>query len=232
MAAKPSRNPSELRVALVIPTAGNRTASLNNLIRDSGVPGRLTYVVATKANVQCPPDVNCIHDLGPLNIHRWWNLGLDMAAVDGADLVVVANDDALIDRTTVPALVTALCQTGATLACPGSTRRVYRRGLPLRWYLDGSFWVLDLREGIRADETYRWWMGDRDLEVRARTQLNGLVTVPVVFDHTPGTQSEVRDDLMDLAWADMGLFGEQHPVVTRAMKYFQQLPLWLQRCWP
>ncbi len=40
--------------------------------------------------------VNNIWDLDPVNIHRWWNRGIDVARTFGADYIAVLNDDVVL----------------------------------------------------------------------------------------------------------------------------------------
>ena len=236
-AARPMRARDETpltaaHIGRVVPTAGNRSETLTLLVEDSGLNREHIYVIRTRQGAAVPDGVSVIDDFGPINIHRWWNAGMDAARRDGLRIAVVSNDDVVVGSMAMIQLAQAVQQAGATLATPGTKRRLIRRGLPLRWYLDGSLWAVDLTDGLEADEGYSWWMGDRDLEVRARTEFNGLATVPVQFEHSPGSDTEVRDDLQRLATADMQRFGEHHMVVTRAMKHFQSLPPGVTSKWP
>lgn len=116
---------------------------------------------------------------GPVNISRWWNLGLDEVP-DGSD-VLILNDDTVMYPGSVDALATGLRSSGASLAFPGTCLRRLSPGDPER--ITGWCFMLSSRSRLRADESLVWWYGDNDLDWRAR-QEHGSVTVPwIAHDH-------------------------------------------------
>lgn len=200
---------------MVVPTAGTRTQLLDDLVASCGIPRDRVVVVTTAPFVAWPDGVQRVEDLGPVNIHRWWNAGIAVAEASGATHVAVCNDDIAIDAHTIPAMVDAMRDTGAVLACP-STRdpgRVLHDVDPLmdappRRVLDGACWVLDLAAPLRPDESYRWWCGDNELDFTARRHLGGVVTVgSVVYRHVhPSEATFSTPALGRLAEQDLALF--------------------------
>lgn len=198
---------------LVVPTAGTRAGLLEALVTDSGLPRDQVVVVATDPFAAWPDGVHHIGDDGPANIHRWWNTGIRFAEERGATVAVVANDDIVIAEQTIPDLVAALSSTGAALASPtsrwpGITLHV---GPCATWppdrVLDGALWALDLSTGLRPDETYSWWFGDNDLDLRARLHHGGVATVATAYRHVhPSEATFASPALMALTRADESLF--------------------------
>ena len=185
---------------LTIPTAGNRARLLTPLIEDSGVPGDRIIVVATRPGVEVPPGVTVVQDLGPPNIQRWWNLGINEAVKRGATVVAVSNDDVRISPATVPGLADALLSTGAAIASPARPELplgLHRGRLaPYAPRLWGSLWALRVESGLRPDPRYVWWYGDNDLDIRARRDHGGVVLVDVPFEHMHPSVATARNPLL------------------------------------
>lgn len=162
---------------LTIPTRGR--ASLDAIVEHCGLPR--DHVVLVHTDQDSPHYDGCVNleDLGPINIQRWWNLGIDTATQNGATVVVVANDDIRIGD---PLAITRL----AAAADPFSYVAPGRRH-PLR-RLTGWCWAIRPHDTeIRPDETYRWWYGDDDLELRAKAAGDPLMPAEVDITHEPGT---------------------------------------------
>ena len=212
-------NGSPPRIGVVIPTSAERQGLLDELLRNLDRTRVRIVVVATSPGVVVPSQAHIVEDQDGINIQRWWNKGLDRLAALGCDIAVVMNDDVRVSQDELEKMALLLSESRATISSPGPSMRCFRRGLPLKWRMDGAFWAINLHHGLRPDERYQWWMGDRDLEVRARTEFGGLLTVPVAYVHVPGSQTTSRPDLQELADRDMSTFGQHHAAVTRAMKY-------------
>ncbi len=190
---------------VTIPTAGRRT--LTAALSSSGIPGDRTVLVDTVGNV---PAHGChrVVDLGEINIHRWWNVGLNHAAARGARYVAVLNDDVTVDETSLPLIVAAMGSTGAAIGSPGAPGHYTTPGPRA---LNGACWVLDLEAGLRPDEGYRWWYGDDDLDERARREHGGVVTVPVPFAHSHhAVETFARPELRALAEVDRERWTSAH----------------------
>lgn len=205
---------------MTVPTAGNRTALLADLVSNSGLPSNQIIVIATRPGVRVPQGVILIEDLGVPNIQRWWNRGIDEAQRRGSTHVAVVNDDVVISRETLPRLMGALDRTGAAIASP--SRHPFRNGLHRKVFLQyeprlwGSLWMLRLASGLRPDERYHWWYGDNDLDIRARRHFGGVALVDVMFDHLhPGIGLSLSPQLQEFCSADASTFESQYAWLLR-----------------
>ena len=215
---------------MTVPTAGNRPHLLENLVRGSGLPPERVIVVTTRPHVQVPKGVVAVSDLGPLNIHRWWNRGIDEAIRRGATAVAVVNDDVTIDAETFSALENALLRTGAAIASP--SRPPFHDGLhkrrlvPYEPRLWGSLWMLRLDSGLRPDTGYVWWYGDNDLDIRARRDHGGVVLVPVEYRHLhPGEGTAASPELKVQTDIDAQRFESQYARLLRLSRLWRKFGL-------
>lgn len=103
--------------------------------------------------------VTVVPDSGPVNIHRWWNTGLDLVPDDAHALVI--NDDCILGPGAVGRLVESLERTESELVYP------YYGGRFAGWC-----WLMAAGSVLRADEDFVWWYGDDDLVRRARNPLS------------------------------------------------------------
>ena len=186
---------------VTLPTAGRDT--LQAALANTGVAADHTVIVTTAKGVKVSRDYHVVADRGPINIHRWWNRGIAYAEANGATHVAVINDDTLLHPMSLRALCDLLVLNEATIASPGAAAaHVTDPNLPGR-VLNGACWVLDLASGLRPDESYRWWYGDDDLDLRARRDHNGVLTYPVPFVNLHHTETTYASPaLQALARAD------------------------------
>lgn len=199
-----------MTIAVTVPTKGNRPKLLTQLVDDCTACGISVHVVRTDANALVPPSAHVIDDFGPINIQRWWREGIE-AAASRASHVAVLNDDVVIDCSSLERLSTGLSQSGCTIATPGRNLRVHRSWFPPKRIIDGSCWMLNVDHGLRPNEAYRWGYGDDDLDIRARTNFGGVVTVPVTYQHMHrNEQTSQSSMLLSLAAADRALFAVEH----------------------
>lgn len=155
-----------------------------------------------------------------INIGRWWNMGLDW--IEAAETsrkgkvtphhVLVLNADARIGPEGVARLSWALDRDAtAAMAGPMRGQGVHRetRGGPLGLdvRLPGYCFMLTSTNPLRADERFRWWCGDDDLEWRARDAGGTLLVGPIEFRHLGDGQP--RGELLDLAKEDLIRFEEK-----------------------
>ena len=146
---------NDAKVWLTIPS-GTRRQYLEDIIKDSQLPLDQIVIVHT---VESEPieGVRNVWDLDPPNIHRWWNIGIDIARANGGEYIAVLNDDLILKDNPINKIVQGMKEEGAVLGYPyphsgnGATKTA------------GYCWVLDLSSGLRTDETYRWYFGDDDL---------------------------------------------------------------------
>ena len=185
-------NDKSLDIWLTIPS-GDRRQYLPEIIKESQIPLNKIVIVHT---VESEPieGVNNIWDLEPVNIHRWWNHGIDMARTSGADYIAVLNDDLILKNNPINKIANRMHNTKSVIGYP-----VPNIGI-------GYCWVLDIKSNIRADENFRWWYGDEDIRMQA-TILGEVIYVPVEVNHLhPNQLTSDSKDLMELTKADEILF--------------------------
>ncbi len=196
--------PLDDTVGLVIPTRGDHPDLLRGIIATSGLPPERVAVVWTGGE-WCPDSdlaATIIHDTGPLNIHRWWNAGIELLAERGCTRVAVLNDDVIIAPDTLPKMARALgACTLALLDVEGPS---------------GHCWMLSVSHGVRPDESYRWYSGDLQLIADAM-QAKGVVRTPDAWClHLHATEATEADpELVALAAADDALYDSRHPAGSR-----------------
>jgi hypothetical protein len=185
-------NDKSLDIWLTIPS-GDRRQYLPDIIKESQIPLNKIVIVHT---VESEPidGVNNIWDLEPVNIHRWWNRGIDMARESNADYIAVLNDDLILKNNPINKIANRMHDTKSVIGYP-----VPNIGI-------GYCWVLDIKSNIRADENFKWWYGDNDIRMQA-TILGEVIYVPVEVNHLhPNQLTSDNKDLMELTKADEILF--------------------------
>jgi hypothetical protein len=90
-----------------------------------------------------------IEDFDEINIHRWWNKGIEFAKFKGAEYVAVINDDIVFDASLISDMVNAMKEGDYEVSSAMGNL--------------GVFWIIDTSSSIRADESLRWWCGDGDI---------------------------------------------------------------------
>lgn len=168
-----------MNVAVVVPTRGDRPY-LSAIVEAAQCPVVVVLTADTDIDI---PGARVVVDVGPVNIQRWWNRGIDAA---GTTYVVVLNDDVTIPPG-LPALMAAeLERTGASICYAGSPN------------LTGWAFALNVDHGIRPDERFRWWWGDNDLH-RQACQLHGVCHVDVdVAHHHPNSALAAFEEIVEL----------------------------------
>lgn len=172
---------------MTVPTAAAHPELLQGLIETCGIPRERIIVIATRPNLNLPEGVVVVEDLDPPNIQRWWARGIAEAETRGATAVAVCNDDLRLTPTTLAELHAALVRTGAAIASP--SRPEHKLGLhrghlvPYSPRLWGALWMVDVACGLRPNPKYVWWYGDSDLDIRARRDYGGVVSVDVEYEH-------------------------------------------------
>jgi hypothetical protein len=180
---------------IVIPTRGHRDHYIDAIITNAALPAShviITTNSADYADAWTRTDATLIVDLAPINIHRWWNTGLNALAAQGATYGAVLNDDVSITPDSITRMRDALERTGATLAHPGRPGE-----------LVGCAWVLNLTHGIRCDERYQWWYGDNQLWLDAE-RAHGVIDVQGtgIEHHEPNANTTNSPALQALAEQD------------------------------
>lgn len=187
-------------VGLVIPTRGDHPDSLRAIIAAAGLPPERVVVVHNGPEFLDERGLNAtvLHSTGPLNIHRWWNEGIDLLVERGCTHAAVLNDDVAIAPDTLPKMVRRLGLSTLALLDDGGP--------------SGHCWVLNLTHGVRPDESYRWYDGDFQLIADA-SRARGVVRVPDAWcAHLHPTEAtESTPELVALAAADDALYDSRHP---------------------
>jgi hypothetical protein len=192
---------TDLKVWLTIPTGKDR-GYLNNIIKDSQIPLDQIVIVHT---IESEPieGVRNVWDLDPPNIQRWWNRGIDIARANGGDYIAVLNDDLLLENNPINTIAQAMKDNDAILGFPHPHSG---NGLT---HVAGYCWVLDLKSGLRTDETLRWYFGDDDMLLQA-IAVGKIINVPAVVHHLHGvTATNSSKYLVTLAKIDQVYFKEK-----------------------
>ncbi len=182
---------------MTIPT-GTRRQYLADIIKESQISPEKIVIVHT---VESEPieGVNNIWDLEPVNIHRWWNRGIDIARTFGADYIAVLNDDVKLKNNPINKIAYGMKELKGVLGYP----------LPYSGHIPGYCWVLDIKSNIRADENFRWWYGDDDIRLKAKEQ-GEVVYIPAEVEHLhPNHLTSANEELMELTKADQTYFEEK-----------------------
>ncbi len=199
---KQSPAPLDGTVGLVIPTRGDHPDLLRGIIATSGLPPERVVIVWTGEDE--PPELAATVEryYGPLNIHRWWNAGIDLLVEQGCTRVAVLNDDVLISPETLPRMARGLA--GATLALLAEDGP------------SGHCWMLNVTHGVRPDESYRWYCGDLQL-IADSTEARGVIRVADAWclHLAPAQATEASPELVALAAADDALYDSRHPAGSR-----------------
>jgi hypothetical protein len=192
---------TDLKVWLTIPT-GKPRGYLEDIIRDSQIPLDQIVIVHT---IESEPieGVRNVWDLDPPNIQRWWNKGIDIARANGGDYIAVLNDDLLLENNPINTIAQAMKDNDAIIGYPHPHSG---NGLT---HVAGYCWVLDLKSGLRTDETLRWYFGDDDMLLQA-IAIGKVINVPAVVHHLHGVEKTNSSKyLITLAKIDQVYFKEK-----------------------
>ena len=133
----------------VVVPVGSRHKYLDQLVDIlSDYKGRIVFV-----NNHSPypvfDGVHHLEDFQEINIHRWWNRGIEFAKDNGAKYVAVINDDVVFDSSLISDMATSMKNGNYEVSSAMGNL--------------GVFWMIDTSSDIRADEDMRWWCGDGDI---------------------------------------------------------------------
>jgi hypothetical protein len=183
---------------LVVPTH-THPPLLDTLIDRAGMPA---VVVLTREGVDPVAGAVNVEDVGPTNIHRWWNTGIAEAEARGADVAVIANHDAEPEPGALMALVEGLERTGATITYTAREDGPVDRAPDKRRRITGWCYALNLTHGLRPDETFRWWFGDDWLDWQARVNHHGIAPVRAAVRHRNPNPQYLTPEFAALVRAD------------------------------
>lgn len=215
-----------IRQYAVITTRGERPAELTECFEAAHCqisPGRGCGVVVVDNSDQGVrigthlgiPTVWDPHQ--PPNLSKLWNLGLNrvakLAADEGVERydVAVLNDDAVIPPWWFEQLGSAMREHRCVAAGYGPVDRIVVHREPgttrLHERMPGWAFLLRGEVGIRADERFRWWCGDNDIDMQSR-RAEGTLIHPrdEVKHYYPDQSTATRPELQALTGPDMARF--------------------------
>ena len=198
------------QIWLVIPTA-DRHDYLQHIFESSGVPPEQIIVVRTSQGTSISGAINLWVE-GELNIHKWWNTGINYCRKAGARYVAVLNDDTVIRKGDLDKLLAGMKSDQSTLALPVSKGEA-------GW---GHCWLLDTSHEVFPDERFQWWCGDHDLEIRA-LKSNGVTYLPLSILNKHANELTVESHILQaLTRKDINAFRRKYP--SRALaEFFEKL---------
>lgn len=184
---------------LVIPTA-NRFQYLEKIFLNSGISPDKRLLIRTALGPKIPNCIN-IFELDTFNIHFWWNLGIEYATSQGGRYVAVLNDDIELSPGALQELLELMKLEKSALALPVSKGDA-------AW---GHCWIIDTQSGIKPDERFTWWCGDRDLEIQAKKSA-GITYKPLFTLNLHANELTVANPKLEaLTQEDIKLFYRKYP---------------------
>jgi GT2 family glycosyltransferase len=179
---------------LTIPTGG-RDQYLEDIVDNSGIPRERIVIVNTDAN-KLLEGVHNLWDFDEVNIHRWWNKGINFAKERGAKYVAVLNDDLALEDNPLNTIANAMEETKSAIGF----------SYPHTGHICGYCYILNVETGLMPDESYRWWFGDNDLYLRAK-KFGGSVGVLAKVRHLHGNElTSINHKLLAQTEEDKKLF--------------------------
>jgi hypothetical protein len=189
---------------LVIPTA-NRFQYLENIFNNSRVAPEKRIIIRTASGPDLSHCVN-LYELQVFNIQYWWNLGIEYVRNHGGRYVAVLNDDVELQHGVLQELLHVMKLEGTALALPVDKGDA-------AW---GHCWILDIKSGIRPDERFTWWCGDRDLEIQAKKSwgisYNSLPTLNIHANELTASNTELEQ----ITKQDIRSFYFKYPIRSAA----------------
>ena len=150
--------------------------------------------------------VNHIEDFEEINIHRWWNKGIDYAKSRGAEYIAIINDDISFPQDMIDNMINKMKERDAWVC-----------GLA---YHAGVFFIIKANSNVRADETFRWWCGDGDIFRQAMLQDKLIWYKENNFKHFEhNIQTESSEYLKKLGEEDFRVY-------YKKLKNLDQLQYW------
>ena len=196
--------PNDDDLWLVIPTA-NRFQYLEDIFNTSNIAPEKRIIIRTASGVDLSDCVN-LYELNIFNIHHWWNLGIEYVKNHGGRYVAVLNDDVALKSGVLQELLCVMKSEGSALALP------VEKG-DAAW---GHCWVLDINSGIKPDERFTWWCGDRDLEIQAKRSWGiSYKPLPTLNIHANELTASSKE-LEQITKVDIRSFYRKYPIRSAA----------------
>jgi GT2 family glycosyltransferase len=125
-------------------------------------------------------------DEQPVNLSKLWNLGLTWAQEEarraGYDEwdVAILNDDCIVQEKWFSQVQEAMREGTSVAACSGNHNVQIHRPevVSISMRMTGWAFVVRGESGLRADEQFKWWCGDTDLDWQARLA-GGMRMIPI-----------------------------------------------------
>lgn len=187
--------PHDEKIAVVIPTRGDRPDTLAELIADlaplrtiivtTGMEGWKSLRAINEGVKKREADTINITRVpaegSPLNIQAWWNKGIRQAVNHGAKAVAILNDDVTATAAGVRRLVEPIFDERCPLTWVYDPEHSAQRVTPITGYA----FALNPNM-ITPDETFEWWWGEHDLELRANAMatVSETITRPLMATNT------------------------------------------------
>lgn len=222
---------------LVVPTLGNRGA-LFPLLENAGMPAMVIWTHPTDRPTRLIEwawrtgvDVTVKVDRGPIDIHRWWHGGMDLAASRNLGTAVIVNDDVRAAPGQLKTLA-AYVRDDIKLAYLDRPEHAKVRPTPITGWCfavapDAS--LVPEPSGCSAaysDEPcphhrpqLRWWYGDHVVELRAgrrRTQAVGGLDIQHL---RTGWAYDRQDEVSPLIARDTAIWHEHY---AERLRRFQE----------
>lgn len=141
-------------------------------------------------------NVHHIEDFDEVNIHRWWNKGIDYAKSQGAEYVVIMNDDISFSKTLIQNMINKMIERNSDVC--GIAKHA------------GVLFIINSKSNIRADENLRWWCGDGDIFRQALEKKSLTWYVDESFNHYElNKQTSSSEYLLDLGNKDLIYYKEK-----------------------
>ena len=190
-----------MKLFAVIPTAGERRHLLSPMVKQLTGDGVSVILVDNRRDEKendasmgvsyAPGNPPYVHrhvwaQDEAVNLSRMWNIGLDWAEelASGEEFVVaVFNDDLTLPAGIVQKLAEGIMtmDVAASYVLPYGTvakTMLVDDPLTLGNRMVGYAFALRGSRKLRADESFLWWWGDTDLDLRAR-DAGGVVGLPI-----------------------------------------------------
>jgi len=154
------------KIYAIIPT-GSRPLEYSNVLNWCDKNNITSITIATSDQAKQYSKGITIES-NDLNISKWWNMGLDLAKSQNADIALILNDDVILPDNWLDQITEQLSKgySGVSGNRQSSNSKIA-----------GYAFGLNLKDNIRADENLVWWYGDDDIQKQCEAK-NGFYIIP------------------------------------------------------
>ena len=180
------------KIWIVIPV-GKREKYIPNLLDVlNDYLGRIV-IINNSENYSKFHGTHQIEDFDEINIHRWWNKGIDYAIKNGAEYIVIMNDDISFKKDLIERMINKMIDRNADVC--GIAKHA------------GVMFAIKGSSEIRADENLRWWCGDGDIFRQALVKNSLIWYLEDDFIHFElNKQTDENSYLLDLGRKDLDYY--------------------------